>query len=337
MRGIVEIIRLIRDGAMENRLFFLLLAGFAFFPLYTGMADLPFWEDVAMRIMLLGMAAMGLNLVLGYGGMVSFGHAAFLGVGAYCVGISQSFGLMNGWVHLLISIGVCGGLGLVIGYLALRTSGIYFIMITLAFAQMLFFLFVSLEMFGGDDGMSIDRAEFLPFDLYEPLRLYFLIWAMLVLVSVALMLVVRSRFGVTLRAIRNNASRVEAMGLEPLGFRMTGYVISAVICGLAGALFASWQEYVSPDIMHWSRSGELMIIIVLGGLGTLAGPLLGAIVFLLLEEFLPEFLYLVAPAYAENWMIIFGPLLIAVVLFGRGGLMGMVGKLRAGRRDGDGS
>jgi len=336
MRRILDLLLLIRGGARENRLLFFLLAGFAFFPLYTGMADLPFWEDVAMRIMLLGMAAMGLNLVLGYGGMVSFGHAAFLGVGAYCVGISQSFGLMNGWVHLVISIGVCGGLGLVIGYLALRTSGIYFIMITLAFAQMLFFLFVSLEMFGGDDGMSIDRAEFLPLDLYEPLRLYFLIWAMLVLVSVALMLVVRSRFGVTLQAIRNNASRVEAMGLEPLGFRMTGYVLSAVICGLAGALFASWQEYVSPDIMHWSRSGELMIIIVLGGLGTLAGPLLGAIVFLLLEEFLPEFLHLIAPAYAENWMIIFGPLLIAVVLFGRGGLMGMGEKLRAGMRGGSG-
>jgi len=324
MRGVCEIIALIRNGMRENRLLFFLLAGFALFPIYTGAADLPFWEDVAMRIMLLGMAAMGLNLVLGYGGMVSFGHAAFLGVGAYCVGISQSFGLMNGWAHLLISIGVCGTLGLMIGYLALRTSGIYFIMITLAFAQMLFFLFVSLEMFGGDDGMSIDRAEFLPLDLYEPLRLYFLIWVMLVLVSVLLMLLVRSRFGVTLRAIRNNASRIQAMGIEPLGFRITGYVISAVICGVAGTFFASWQEYVSPDIMHWSRSGELMIIIVLGGLGTLAGPLLGAVVFLLLEEFLPELLYLIAPDYAENWMVIFGPLLIAVVLFGRGGLIGMI-------------
>jgi len=337
MHMIGDAAELIRDGIRENRLLFILLAGFALFPIYTAAADLPFWEDVAMRIMLLGMAAMGLNLVLGYGGMVSFGHAAFIGVGAYCVGISQSFGLMDGWVHLLMSVTVCGLLGLMIGYLALRTSGIYFIMITLAFAQMLFFLFISLEAFGGDDGMSIDRAEFLPLDLYAPLRLYFLIWVVLVLVSIFLMLVVRSRFGVTLQAIRNNASRVEAMGLEPLGFKITGYVISAVICGLAGTLFASWQEYVSPDIMHWSRSGELMIIIVLGGLGTLAGPLLGAIVFLLLEEFLPELLALVAPAYAENWMIIFGPLLIAVVLFGRGGLMGALGHLRVGRQQGDGA
>ena len=223
-----------------------------------------------------------------------------------------------------MALGVCGMLGLVIGFLSLRTSGIYFIMITLAFAQMLFFLFVSLEQFGGDDGMSIDRAEFMPIDLWEPLRLYYLIWVSLVLVSVVLMFIVRSRFGVVLKAIKDNESRVEAMGLVPLHFKITGYLISAMICGLAGALFASWQEYVSPDIMHWTRSGELMIIIILGGLGTLAGPLIGAVAFLLLEEILPELLHAVAPAYTENWMIIFGPVLIAVVLFARGGLMGIL-------------
>ena len=324
MTGLLHFAGLAYTGIRDNRMLWLLIAGFALFPLFTHFADLPFWNDVAMRIMLLGMAAMGLNLVLGYGGMVSFGHAAFLGIGAYCVGISQFYGLSNGWLHILISMGVCGGLGLVIGYLALRTTGIYFIMITLAFAQMLFFLFVSLEQFGGDDGMSTDRADFLLVDLYEPLRLYFLIWTILAFVALVLMFIVRSRFGVTLRAIKSNESRIEAMGLVPLHFKITGYVISAVICGLAGTLFASWQEYVSPDIMHWTRSGELMIIIILGGLGTLAGPLLGAIVFLLLEEFLPIMLGTVAPAYAENWMILFGPLLIMVVLFGRGGLIGLL-------------
>jgi len=324
MTGLLQFFGLIHAGIRDNKLLWLLIAGFALFPIVTHLVDLPFWNDVVMRIMLLGMAAMGLNLVLGYGGMVSFGHAAFIGIGAYCVGIGQFYGLMNGWSHILLSIAVCASLGLVIGYLALRTTGIYFIMITLAFAQMLFFLFVSLEQFGGDDGMSIDRAEFLLIDLYEPLRLYFLIWAMLALVALLLMFVVRSRFGVTLRAIKSNESRVEAMGLVPLHFKITGYVISAVICGLAGTLFASWQEYVSPDIMHWTRSGELMIIIILGGLGTLAGPLLGAIVFLLLEEFLPVMLGALAPAYAENWMVLFGPLLIMVVLFGRGGLVGLI-------------
>ena len=326
--------RLGRDGIRDNRLLWLLIAGFALFPIFTHFAGLPFWNDVAMRIMLLGMAAMGLNLVLGYGGMVSFGHAAFIGIGAYCVGISQFYGITNGWVHLLFSLVACGTAGLVIGYLALRTSGIYFIMITLAFAQMLFFLFVSLETYGGDDGMSIDRAEFGVVDLYDPLRLYFLIWICLALVGLALMFIVRSRFGVTLRAIKSNESRVEAMGLVPLRFKITGYVISAVICGLAGALFASWQEYVSPDIMHWTRSGELMIIIILGGLATLAGPLLGAIVFLLLEEMLPWLLAVVAPAYAENWMILFGPILIMVVMFGRGGLVGLLDRWRAANKAG---
>ena len=332
----MDFFRLFWAGVREQRMLFGLLAGFALFPVYTAYADLPFWNDVAMRIMLLGMAAMGLNLILGYGGMVSFGHAAFVGIGAYCAGISQFYGLDNGWVHLGLSLGICGILGLVIGSLALRTSGIYFIMITLAFAQMLFFLFVSLEQYGGDDGMSIDRAEFILFDLYDPLRLYYLIWSALLIISVTLLFIVHSRFGVVLQAINNNESRVEALGLSPLRFKVTGYVISAMICGVAGTLFASWQEYVSPDIMHWSRSGELMIIIILGGLATLAGPLLGAVVFLLLEEFLPELLYLFAPDFAENWMIIFGPIMIFVVLFARGGLMGWVSRLTARRISGQG-
>ncbi|MGB2095959.1 MAG: branched-chain amino acid ABC transporter permease [Candidatus Puniceispirillaceae bacterium] len=243
MSAIRDFIGLVGDGVKANQTLWLLVFGFALFPIFTHFADLPFWNDVAMRIMLLGMAAMGLNLVFGYGGMVSFGHAAFIGIGAYCVGISQFYGITNGWAHLGFSIVTCGFAGLVIGYLALRTSGIYFIMITLAFAQMLFFLFVSLEAYGGDDGMSIDRGEFGFIDLYDPLRLYFLIWCALALVSLALMFIVRSRFGVTLRAIKSNESRVEAMGLSPLRFKMVGYVISAVICGIAGTLFHLIQTY----------------------------------------------------------------------------------------------
>ena len=294
------------------------------FPIITTALDLPFWNDVVMRIMLLGMAAMGLNIVFGFGGMVSFGHAAFLGVGAYCAGISQYYGLDNGWYQILMSIISCGILGTLIGFLALRTSGIYFIMITLAFAQMLYFFFVSLEQFGGDDGLIMDRSDFIIIDLYEPLRLYYLIFGTLVIVSISLMLLIRSRFGVILQAIKSNESRVESMGLNPLKFKIVGYVISAIICGIAGCLFASWQEFVSPDIMHWTRSGDLMIIIILGGLTYLAGPLLGAIVFLLLEELLPDVLHVIFPPIAENWMVIFGPLLIAVVLFGKGGLMGVL-------------
>ena len=328
----MKLIKPIIEGIESNRLLWLMLLGFALFPLITAWVDLPFWNDVAMRIMILAMAAMGLNLVLGYGGLISFGHAAFIGVGAYTVAISSYYEIENGWLHLLLGLGVTGILGIVIGFLSLRTSGLYFIMITLAFAQMLYFFFVSLEAYGGDDGIIIDRADFAPLDLYAPFSLYFLIWLGLVLVSLLLMLVVRSRFGVVLRATRSNASRVEASGLSPFRFRLVAYVLSAMICGVAGVFFANWQEYVSPAIMHWSRSGELMIIIVLGGLGRLAGPLIGAVAFLLLEEFLPEIIGSLAPSYGENWMIIFGPLLLLIVLFARGGLLGLADKFIGERR-----
>jgi len=305
----------------------ILISLFMVFPIYTTLAGLPFWNDLAMRIMLLGIAAMGLNLILGYGGMISFGHAAFIGIGAYCVGISNFYGLDNGWVQLALTLGLCGLFGFIIGYLSLRTSGIYFIMITLAFAQMSYFLFISLEMFGGDDGMITDRSDFGLFDIYAPLRLYYLIFCALVLTALILSILITSRFGVILRAIRSNPTRVRAMGIPILRFKIVAYVISAMICGGAGMLFASWQEYVSPDILHWTRSGELMIIIVLGGIATPAGPLLGAICFLLLEEFLPLWLGLLAPDYVDHWMIILGPILIAVVLFAKGGVLGGISQL----------
>ena len=314
-------------GVAASRILWALLALLAFFPVLTTMADLPFWEDVAMRIMILGMAAMGLNLILGYGGLVSLGHAAFIGIGAYAVAIGQHHGIDGGWVHLAAGLGAAGGLGLVIGFLSLRTSGLYFIMITLAFAQMLYYLFVSLEAYGGDDGIIADRSVLPLIDTYEPLRLYYLIWIALAGVSLLLMLLVRSRFGAVLAATRSNPERVEAMGLNPLVYRITAFVISAVIGGLAGVLLANWQEYASPAIMHWSRSGELLIIIVIGGMGTLAGPLLGAAGFLLLEEFLPVLIGRVAPAYAGNWMVVFGPMLVLLVLFARGGLMGLADRL----------
>ena len=317
------LLKAVAEGVGRNRLLWLLLASLALFPVASAAADLPFWEDVAIRIMVLGMAATGLNLILGFGGMVSFGHAAFIGVGAYAVAISQHHGIHDGWIHLAAGLGATGALGLVIGFLSLRTSGLYFIMITLAFAQMLFYLFVSLEAYGGDDGTILDRSEFTLFDLYAPLRLYYLAWAGLAGVSLFTMLAVRSRFGVVLSAARSNPERVEAMGLDPRRYQVIAFVISALIGGMAGVLFANWQEYASPAIMHWSRSGELLIIVVIGGMGTLAGPLLGAAGFLLLEEFLPTLIGHVAPSYAGNWKIALGPLLVLLVLFTRGGLTGL--------------
>jgi branched-chain amino acid transport system permease protein len=312
----------------ENRLFWVLLTGFALFPFFTGIVDQPFWNDLAIRIMVLATAALGLNLILGFGGMVSFGHAAWIGIGAYCVVIAQTGGIENGWLHLLIALIVSGLMGTVIGFLSLRTSGLFFIMITLAFAQMIFFFFVSLEALGGDDGIVIDKSEFPPFNVYDGATLYYLTWCVLLVVSVLLILLTRSRFGTVMQAIKDNPARVEAMGLSPLRFRLLGFVISAMIGSLAGVMFANWQEFASPDIMHWSRSGELLIIVVLGGMAKLPGPLVGAIAFLLLEETLPEVMHIIAPQFSDNWMILFGPILIIVVLFATGGILGVLEKLR---------
>ena len=318
--------------AGKQQLLWVILGLLAAVPVFSIWAGEPFWNDIAMRIMILGLAAIALNFILGYGGMVSFGHASFVGLGAYAVAISQYHGIDSGWLHILISLCVTGMLGLVIGMLSLRTSGLYFIMITLAFGQMLYFFFISLEFYGGDDGVVLNRSSFAPFDIGEPLPFYFLIWGGLALCSVLLLVLVHSRFGVILRASKSNADRIEAMGLEPFRYRVVAYVISAMMCGIAGVFLANWQEYASPDIMHWSRSGELMVIIVLGGLGTLAGPLVGAVGFLLLEEFLPEIIGTIAPSYAENWMIVFGPLLVLMVLFARGGILGLGGRIFGSER-----
>ena len=296
------------------------------FPIISLILDKPFWNDIAMRIMLLGIAGIGLNIAFGFGGMVSLGHALFIGIGAYSVGILNFFNFTNIYMHIALSIFASGFFGFIIGILSLRTSGIYFIMITLAFAQMFYFLFISLEIFGGDDGLSTDRSEFLIFDIYKPLRLYYVIALTLFLSAFVSCITFNSRFGVSIRAIKFNASRCESLGINLIKFRITAFIFSAIICGISGTLFANWQEYVSPDIMHWTKSGEILIVIILGGLGTLSGPMIGAVVFYLLEEFLPELIGVFVPEYQENWMLIFGPLLIIIVFFGKGGAIALIKK-----------
>ncbi len=289
------------------------------FPILTHFADQPFWNDIAMRIMLLGIGAIGLNIAFGFGGMVSLGHALFIGIGAYTVGIMNFYDITNAFYHIILSILICGTLGFLVGILSLRTSGIYFIMITLAFAQMFYFFFISLEMFGGDDGFSTDRSHFFLIDIYKNLRLYYVILSLLIITSFISCILYNSRFGVTLRAIKSNPSRAQSLGLKIINFKITAFIFSAIICGLSGTLFANWQEYISPDIMHWTKSGELLIVIVLGGLGTLSGPLIGSIVFYLLEEIIPKTLSIFLPLYQDNWMLIFGPMLIIIIFYGKGG------------------
>ena len=297
------------------------LALFAAVPPLTAIFDQPFYLDMAARIMILAIAAVSLDFILGYGSMISFGHAAYMGVGAYAVGILSYYGVDNGFIQFPLAMAASALIGLIFGAMSLRTSGVYFIMITLAFAQMLFFLAISLEEFGGDDGMPSARSELGgPIDLYDSSQFYYLVLGCLVLTLYLMHRLVRSRFGMVLRACRTNEARMQAVGFPTYRYKLLAFTIAACLCGLAGALFANLNEFVSPDVMHWTHSGEIMIMVIMGGMGTLIGPVLGATGFLLLEEYLPEWMEMAMTNAGEHWAIIMGPILIAIVLFGRGGI-----------------
>ena len=297
------------------------LALFAIVPPLTIIFDQPFYIDLIARIMIFAIAAVSLDLILGHGGMVSFGHAAYMGIGAYAVGVLSYYGIDNGFLQIPLALGAAALIGLVFGALSLRTSGVYFIMITLAFAQMLYFLAISLEEFGGDDGMSSMRSEFSGLiDMYDTVHFYYLIFTILVLVLFGLHRLVLSRFGMVIRASRSNEKRMHAIGFPTFRYKLAAFTIASTICGLAGVLFANLNEFVSPDIMHWTHSGEIMIMVIMGGMGTLIGPVLGATAFLLLEEYLPEWMEMAVTNGGEHWAIVMGPILIAIVLFGRGGI-----------------
>ena len=297
------------------------LALFAIVPPLTIIFDQPFYMDLIARIMIFAIAAVSLDLILGHGGMVSFGHAAYMGIGAYAVGVLSYYAIDNSFLQIPLALGAAALIGLVFGALSLRTSGVYFIMITLAFAQMLYFLAISLEEFGGDDGMSSMRSEFSGLiDMYDTVQFYYLIFTILVLVLFGLHRLVLSRFGMVIRASRSNEKRMHAVGFPTFRYKLAAFTIASTICGLAGVLFANLNEFVSPDVMHWTHSGEIMIMVIMGGMGTLIGPVLGATAFLLLEEYLPEWMEMAVTNGGEHWAIVMGPILIAIVLFGRGGI-----------------
>ena len=303
------------------------LAAFATLPIFTELFDQPYYLDIAMRMMCLAIAALSLNLALGYGGMISFGHAAFIGIGAYAVGIPAFYGEYSGFVQFPLAILAAALFALITGAVCLRTRGVYFIMITLAFAQMAFFALVSIEEYGGDDGLVIDtRSEFGGLiDLEQTATLYYLILAALIASLYLVRRIVASRFGRVIRAAKSNDERAQAIGLDSYRYRLACYVISGALCGLAGALLGNFTGFISPDMMDWTRSGELIFMVVLGGAGSLFGPVLGAAAFLILEEALSSL--------TIHWKIIFGPFLIVMVLYGRGGIDGF---LRGRAGDGDG-
>jgi branched-chain amino acid transport system permease protein len=274
-----------------------------------------FYVHFATRIMVYAMAALALDLLLGYGGLASFGHAAFFGAGAYAVGILTVQGFDQALIAWPAAILAATLLAILFGTLALRTSGIYFLMITLAFGQMTYYFFESLRAYGGDDGFSIPhRGRFYGLiDISNPVVFYYLVGACLALVLFALYRLVNSRFGAVLQAGRDNERRLAALGVFLFPYRLAAFAISGAITGLAGVLSANTDLYVTPHTSSWLMSGELLIMVILGGSGTLLGPVAGAVAYLALEQ--------VLSAYTEHWMVIFGPLLVLRVLLFRKGFI----------------
>lgn len=302
------------------------LLALALVPPLSAALGQPFYPDLFTRIMIFAIAALSLDLILGYGGMVSFGHAAYLGIGSYAVGILSYYGITDGFVHIAVAILASALAALFIGAVSLRTSGVYFIMITLAFSQMVYFLGISLNQYGGDDGMNIaqhsDFAGLL--DLDDANVLYYFVFAFLLLFLWLGFRLVESRFGMVIRGAKSNERRMIAIGFPTFRYKLTAFVISGAMCGTAGALLANQTLFVSPAIMQWTRSGEVMIMVLLGGMGSLFGPVLGAVAFLVLED--------VLSGLTEHWQVILGPILILVVLFARRGIFGLIPeRTRAGR------
>ena len=283
-------------------------------PAVANAADLSFATLLMTRVMIYAIAALSLDLILGYGAMVSFGHAAFVGIGAYAIGIASAHDLWEGAITFPLAMLAAGLFALVTGAISLRTRGVYFIMITLAFGQMAYFTASSLSEYGGDDGLTMwAQTEFLGADPFgDRTTFYYVVLACLAGCFVFLRALVASRFGRVIAGVRENRLRMQAIGFNPYLYQLAAYVIAGMIAGLAGALLANHAEFVSPSYMSWQRSGDLIIMVVLGGMGTLHGAVLGAIAYLMLEEGLSHF--------TEHWRVIFGPLLILIVLYARGGL-----------------
>lgn len=311
-------------GALIGAL--VLFVALALLPVVARAAGDPFWVVTATRMVVFALAALSLDLILGYGAMVSFGHAAFFGIGAYAVAILATHGINDIVLQAVVAVLASAFFALVTGAISLRTKGVYFIMITLAFGQMAYFFMVSLSAYGGDDGLTLyTRSTIFGQALLEDdTALFYLSLGVLIACFFLLRAVVASRFGRVLRGTRDNRVRMQAIGFSPFAYQLTAYVIAGAVAGLAGVLLANQTEFVSPAYMTWQRSGELIVMVVLGGMGTLAGAIGGAIGFLLLEEILAK-LWI-------HWHVVFGAILILLVLYTRGGLAGLCGRLFRGRK-----
>ncbi|HQR75076.1 MAG TPA: branched-chain amino acid ABC transporter permease [Burkholderiaceae bacterium] len=294
----------------------LLLVSAAALPWVAAALDQAYYIGLVRRVMIFAIAAASLNFIMGFGGMVSLGHAAFVGLGAYTVAIAMAHGLTSAWLAWPLAMLVAAAFGLAIGAISLRTRGVYFIMITLAFAQMLYYLAVGLKQYGGEDGLNLPARSQIGFGLdlgHEP-TLYWVVLTLLAVVMLALNRVVDARFGRVLLGIRENEARMEAIGYPTFRYRLVAFTLAGALAGLAGALIANHNLFVSPAAMHWTQSATLVVMVLLGGIGYRYGGLLGAGALLLLEEFLA--------ALTDYWHLPLGLILLAIVFFAPRGIAG---------------
>jgi branched-chain amino acid transport system permease protein len=305
-------------GVIAPALIFVALAAV---PLVASVGAHTYVLDLVSRIMIFAIAAVALDVLIGYGGLISFGHAAFVGLGAYAVGILSAHGFGDALIALPAALAASALFALATGAVCLRTHGVYFIMITLAFSQMMFFTAASLAPYGGDDGLTVRaRSTIAGFALMrDALSFYYIVFACLLATYLLCRALIGSRFGRVFCGARENPIRMASIGYDVFRYQLVAYVIAGAIGGLSGFLLANAAEFVSPAYMSWQRSGELVIMVLLGGMGTLYGAVMGAAAFVLAEEWLS--------GLTEHWKMIFGPLLVLVVLFARGGLVGLAARL----------
>jgi branched-chain amino acid transport system permease protein len=290
----------------------------ALIPAYAAATGDTFALTLFTRVVILAMAALSLNLIMGFGGMVSFGHAAYLGIGGYAVGILAKEGIASGFVQWPVAIAASAFYALVVGVLSLRTRGVYFIMITLAFAQMIYYVAIGLDRYGGDDGLTIyHRSTFGALLNLNNKTLFYYLCLVLLLASIYLVWrIVNSRFGMVIQGARSNERRMRAIGFPTFRYRLVCFVIAGAMCGLAGALLANHTNFISPAMMHWTRSGDLIVMAVLGGMQAMFGPLIGAVTYLLLEEGLSR--------VTDFPNLILGPVLLLVAIAFHGGIDGLI-------------
>lgn len=306
----------------------LLLLVLALLPYLAAALELDFYVSVVRRMLIYAVAATSLNLILGYGGMVALGHAAFFGAGAYAVGILDAAGIASALVAWPAAVGVAALLALLIGAVSLRTRGVYFIMITLAFAQMVYYLFISLRQYGGEDGLNLSGYSLLPgLDLADSTQFYYLVLALFIVVMWAFNRLVDSRFGMALQGVRENESRMEALGYPVYRLKLVAFVLSGAVGGLAGALLANHNLFISPSLMHWTQSANLLVMVLVGGIGLRYGGVVGAVLMLTLEE--------VLRMWTEYWHLPLGVLLLCVVFGAPRGVAGLAGPWFTGAARGE--